>query len=388
MNRTREVVALLLLGGAVLTGCEASDGTGPRSGRDPRELTGQYAWVLESFDQTPPRGHPVVELEWVIPSRYDDEVFRVYSRRSSASFYSLIATVTSCSGGVCRYQDTNVTGGQSYDYYVATYDDRSGAELGTSLAVQVQVPVRPNLPSPSNLTTVALDDAVFLRWDATGAVRYMVLAQENNGTVFLIGETDGLSYFDSRAQNGNAYRYFVASVDGFGHVGTPSQSAPTYPRPDYFSEVVYVHADNPAASGFRFVTSGSQDPIVGGGSPNAQWRLEAVNGTFRIMPLGQTAITSGRFTTALTCGPGSEANCVDIRTAPPATEFGATPVVVQTGYTHVLRVVGSDNRTHFAKLRVQGTSVDSQGRRLMVFDWAYQLRPDEPSLSVVPEGRL
>jgi hypothetical protein len=213
-----------------------------------------------------------------------------------------------------------------------------------------------------------------------------VLAQENGGTVFLIGETDGLSFYDSRAVNGNVYRYYVSGVDDWGHVGTPSQSAQTYPRPDFFSDVVFAHSDNAAASGFRFVSSDTQDPIVSGTSPDAQWRLEVVNGVFRIQPLGQTAITSGTFTTSLSCGPGSEANCVDVRAAPPATQFGLQSVVVQTGYTYVLRVSGADNRTHFGKLRVQGTAVDAQGRRVVVFDWAYQLRPDEPSLSVIPGG--
>jgi hypothetical protein len=82
----------------------------------------------------------------------------------------------------------------------------------------------------------------------------------------------------------------------------------------------------------------------------------------------------------LSCGPGSEANCVDVRTAPADTQFGTTSVIVETGFTYMLRTIGSDNRVHYAKLRVTGTSVDSQSRRLIVFDWAYQIRPDERTL--------
>ncbi len=376
-------IGVLIAGGA-LPACDSIEGTGPGSSVDPRNLNGRYSWVLETFDQTTPRGYPAVELSWELPSRYRDEVFRVYSRRSSGS-YRLIATVTSCSEGVCRYSDVNVTGGPSYDYYIAAFDERDGVEVGTSQAIRIEVLQRPSLTPPLSPSAIALDGAVFARWGSTGALKYLVFARENAGPSALIGETDGLSFLDTRATNGNAYRYLIAGVDEFGHVSNLSQTPDAFPRPDYFADVIYAHSDNAAASGFRFVTSETQDPIVGGSSPTAQWRLEVVGGIFRIQPLGQTAITSGTFTTMLSCGPGSDADCVDVRTAPAATQFGSAAVNVQTGFTYVLRVVGTDNFTRFAKIRVQGTTVDNQGRRLMVFDWAYQLRADEPSLDLASD---
>jgi len=374
----------MTFGIVVVAGCEPVDGTGPGSGSGARNLSGSYGWELERFEQSSARGHPVVELSWELPSRYDNEVFRVYSRRSSGGSYTLIATVTSCSAGICRYDDTNVVGGRSYDYYVATYDQDDAFESATSDAIRVDVAQTPNLASPGSPTAVALDGAVFLQWQSTGAQRYLVLAQQDAGTLFLVGETDGVSYFDSRALNGSRYRYYLASVDEYGHVSALSSTGDAFPRPDYFSDVLFAHADNPAASGFRFVDNDVQDPVVPGTSMSAQWRLEVVNGVARIQPLGETAITWGTFTTMLTCGPGSEASCVDVRTAPSGTQFGASPVPVEVGFTYVLRVIGPDNRTHYAKLRVQGTAMDNQGRRLMVFDWAYQLRPDERSLSLIP----
>ena len=85
-------------------------------------------------------GHPVVALSWEIPPRYSEEAFRVYARGGSAGGYILIATVTSCSDGVCRYDDTNVVHGGSYDYYVATVDEWDGSEWGSSEAIRVDVP--------------------------------------------------------------------------------------------------------------------------------------------------------------------------------------------------------------------------------------------------------
>lgn len=374
----------LAAGLVLIAGCDSIDATGPGGGnRDPRNLDGFYEWLLEGFDGVRPYGIGVVELTWELPTRYDGEVFRVYGRRSSSGSYRLIATVTSCAEGVCRYQDPNIFEGGSYDYYVASVDERDGTEEGTSAAIRIEVPSRPTLATPGSPVTVALDNAVYVTWGSSGARSYRVLVTEDGGQRFAIGETDGLGFLDTRAENGSAYTYHVASVDEWGHVSDLVATAAAYPRPDYYSELVFVDADNPGASGFRFVDSETLDPIVAGDSPAAQWRLETASGTFMIRPLGQTTVTQGIFTTMLTCGPGSDDDCEDVREAPPSSEFGGGAVPVSAGNTHVFRVVGPDNRVHYAKLRVQGTVTDGQGRRLMVFDWAYQLRPDETSLDLI-----
>jgi hypothetical protein len=378
-NWRRALVLSVMVGG--LAACDVVDAIGPGSGLAPRSLAGEYGWEFQRWDSGTARGYPVVNLTWEVPSQHGREVFRVYSRRSGGS-YVLIATVSSCSGGVCRYTDTNVSSGQSYDYYVATYDDFDNTEHGSSQSIRVTAPARPALQTPGTPTTIALDGAVFLRWTSTGAHRYIIVAQPENGVQYIIGETDGLTFLDNRAQNGTRYRYHVAGVDAAGHVSALGSGADGVPRPDFHADVLYAHSDNPQASGFRFVANETQNPIVSGTSTEAQLRLEVVSGALRIQPLGQTTITAGTFTTQLTCGPGSDANCVDIRNAPSAASFGSSAVAVQTGNTYVLRVIASDNRPHYAKIRVQGPGVDGQGRRLIVFDWAYQLRPDDTRLNV------
>src|SRR5690606_4782155 len=155
------------------------------------------------------------------------------------------------------------------------------------------------------------------------------------------------------------------------------------PRPDYHAELIYPLADSAQASGFRFTDSEDDNPIVPGTAAAAQWRLESGPSGLRIVPLGQTRVTDGIFTTALTCGPGSEADCQYVATAPASSAFGTEPVAVSTGNTYVFEVAAG-GLVHFAKIRVQGDGADAQGRNVMVLDWAYQLVPDEPSLDLSP----
>lgn len=380
MNGKLALQSGLLFFAALGAGCEAVEGTGPGTQYEPRLLDGEYNYVFEQWNQGTPQGHPAVQLTWQLPSSYRNEPFRVYAGEAGGG-YGLIATVTSCKDGVCAYTDTNVLHGQSYDYYVATLDERDGAELATSEAIRVSVPQRPTVAVPGSIRATALDGAAFVQWAASGAERYMILSEAESGDTFLIGETDGTSFIDDRADNGIRYRYFLAAVDQAGHVSSLSSGAQATPRPDFFADIVYATADSIQASGFRFVTAETGDPIVRGDADNAHWRLEASGNSLLIVPRNGSTITAGTFTTALTCGPGSDANCVDIRVAPATSEFGSGAVTAQSGNTYVMRVTASDNRIHYAKIRVQGSSVETGGKRLLIFDWAYQLKPDEPSLN-------
>lgn len=357
-------------------------GTGPGSWDDPRNLTGDYRWVFSGYDNGQPYGYPSVELTWDMPRDANFDPFRVWARNSRGGSWELIATVTSCIDGFCRYLDVNVAQGESYDYYITTVDEWDGADIGASSDVRVDVPRDPDLDSPTGVDAVSLDGAAYLRWDATGALLYEVWAEPEGESIFLIGETDGTSYMDDRAENGVRYRYWVAAVDGDGYRSALSSSATAIPRPDYHTDVVYSFSDQTDQSGFRFVTSEDQNPIVSGTSGSAQWRLEEVGGILRLQPLGSTRITSGTFTTQLTCGPGSEADCVEVASAPGDGSFGSSPVAVAAGHTYVFSVTGDDGRRHFAKIRVQAGTVDTSGRDLIIFDWAYQLRSDEPSLQL------
>lgn len=375
----------ILLGALlVAAACDPSDSIGIGGDFDPRGLDASYTWVLERWNQGDPQGHPLVELSWELPPRYQGEAFRVYSRGGLAGDYILIATVTSCSAGICRYGDTNIAHGESYDYYVASVDERDGRELGTSEAIRVDVPNASSGSIPSAPTAVSMDGAVFLSWVPSGAQRYIVVSELENGDVFLIGETDGTSFVDDRAENGSRHRYYLASVDTNDHVSGLSSFVDAFPRPDYYAEIVYSGAAAPALSGFRFVSDPvNQNPVVNGSDASRHWRLIETGGTLRIEPAPGNGIYSGGFTTQLTCGAGSEADCEDIRTAPADSEFSGDSVAVEAGFTYVLRLV-EGSQVRFAKLRVQGESQGTEGR-LIVFDWAYQTRVNERTLNQVPE---
>jgi hypothetical protein len=346
----------------------------------PSDLMATYEWELDRWQNGEPVGSPRVELVWSIPSGWQGDPFRVYARRGSGAF-ALIATVTSCAQGICTYVDSNVRSGETYEYFVAAFDERSRREAESG-RVSVVVPSFTLPATPTDLTVTGLDAMSFIRWRQTGAQRFRVLLQVGD-TYFDLGETDSQSFLDDRAENGVEHRYLVAAIDTLGHFSRLSAVGIGVPRPDYHAELIYPREVNVAESGFRFVEAPeTQDPIISGDSPVAQWRLETIDGVVAIRPLGSTRITQGTFTTALSCGPGAEPDCVDVTQAPAASAFGDQPVAVQSANTHVFRVIGPDSRVHYAKVRVLGVTRDSQNRPVMIFDWAYQLRPDDVRLDI------
>jgi hypothetical protein len=380
--KTRLPFLLLFL----LAGCDGERGIVVPRVDPPADVTATYAWELHSWQAGEPIGSPRVVLEWSIPAGWQGEPFRIYARGGAGQFFP-IATVTSCAEGVCSYVDTNVQGGSTYEYFVAAVDERSGREQ-QSARLQIAVPVYSAPAPPTDLRVTGLDAMSFLQWRQGQAQRFRVLLQEGQ-TFFDLGETDSQSFLDARATNGVEHRYQIAAIDELGHFSRLSTVGIGVPRPDYHAELLYPREVNAAESGFRFVPSPDvQDPVLPGDSPQAQWRLETVGGEIVIRPLGATRVTQGTFTTALSCGPGAESDCIDVREAPAASAFGETPVVAHSAHTYVLRVQSSDNRTHFAKVRVLGTTRDAQARPVLVFDWAYQLRPDDVRLGVGGSGVL
>lgn len=383
--RARAALVLLSFAGG-MAACNGDDGVRVTPGDfDPEILDVRPAWLEEGWIGRDPLGTPAVQLVWELPENWDGEVFRIYSRRSGAGNYLLVATVTSCAAGQCVYTDTNVEAGRSYDYFVAALDERSGDEVGESEAWSVTVPQAAQPTLPTGVSAIPLDGAIYLTWASTGAEKYRVFLEgiDQDSVFFELGATDGIGFLDSRTDNGTRYAYRVAAVDENGFVSRRSESAAAIPRPDYHAELIYALADSAQASGFRFTESEDEAPILAGVSTEAQWRLESVGGELQIVPRGGTLVTEGIFTTDLSCGPGSEADCEHISQAPAQSAFAADPVAVQAGNTYVFQVT-VNGQAHFGKVRVQGDAVDSAGHRVVIFDWAYQLVANEPSLNLSP----
>lgn len=356
----------------------------------PTDLYASYAWVLEDFQNGQPVGYPSVQINWLPPRNWDDEVFRVYGKRATASGFTLIATVTSCTDLGCVYTDRNVAHGQDYEYYVAAYDERTAQETASDFRDVVRVPANQRPAAPTSPQAVGLDDAVYLRWTPAAAngsnvSRYLVYLTRLDGETYTyaVGQTDGTGYLDERAENGSQFGYRIATVDTLGHVSNLSSEVLAIPRPDFTGELIYAFADSVAASGFRFQASESANPIVSGSSPTAQWRLESTASGYRIVPLNGTQVTEFGRTTALACGPGSDAGCVAARTAP-TTGYTTQPIFVDPEYSYVFRVAGANGQPHYGVVRVTMLGSDQNGRDLMIFDWAYQTLPNQPQLNLSP----
>lgn len=326
-----------------------------------------------------------VYVTWELAPDWNEESFRVYSRRVTDRDYFLIAEVSSCADGMCGYEDRNVLAGRTYEYYVSAVDPDSGAETASEYSVEVAVP-EPIPPAvPAGLAVVALDDANYLRWssNARGASDfsfYRVYLREAEGEEFLLGETDSEGFLDLLAANGTTYRYFVTSVDDQGHESAGSTVASGTPRPDYHGEWIYGFGDEPAFSGFRFQADEGSDPVMSGSSPSRHFRLEVDAAGWWLVPGPQAEVHPVALeTTALRCGPAADAGCADVERAP-TTGYVSRAVGLVPQMSYVLRVRGDDGRLHYGVIRVVLLGFDQDDRALMIFDWAYQLQPDNPAL--------
>ncbi len=323
-----------------------------------------------------------VILTWELHPDWNGESFRVYSKRDTDADFFRIAEVTSCAGGVCTYTDVNVLEGIRYRYFVSSVNIE-GLE-SPSQEIEVLVPVFDPPPAPAGLQAVALDGTVYIHWESNARTDpdfsyYRVYLADAAGDVFL-GETDSEGFIDQLATNGTTFSYFVSAVDVNGDEGSVSVTASATPRPDFHGELILAYQDAPGASGFRFQETEFSDPIVDGDSPSRHFRLESDGFTWWIVPGPNAEIRpDGVFTTALKCGVAADAGCQDLRVAP-TSGYTTAPASVGSELTYAMRVVGDDGQIHYGAVRVGILGFDQNDAALMIFDWAYQLQPGNPSL--------
>jgi hypothetical protein len=392
--RTLHRLSLIVGAAALLGACDSADtivGGGGNAPEAPRDLTAQAAWVLDGFSGNAAVGHDVVNLAWKPPASWYDEAFRVYGRRHGDSRYTLLATVTSCTTAGCTYVDRDVAAGSTYDYYVATYSQQYDEETPSQYSETATVPSGGKPSAPVADSTIALDNALYVRWHPTGSAgslwKYQVYITRvgTSSSLYQAGETDSRGFVDLRAANGTEYAYRIAAVDTVGRVSDLSNEITGRPRPDARAELIYAYADSAAKSGFQFQGTESTLPIVAGSSPSAQWRFEVdpANG-WRIVPLNGTGIVEYGRTTDIACGPGADATCKAVTRAP-AGGYQTTPIAVNSEYSYVLKVVGpADARPHYGVVRVTLLGRDAAGKALMIFDWAYQTAADDTRLDLMP----
>lgn len=351
-----------------------------------------------SGSASPPRNLDVsyyagaVLLTWDLPSRWDGEFFRIYGRRVTDSDFFLVADVTNCSDGACAYSDRNVVPNVTYEYYVASVDPRSGAEAPSAYSVEILVPRPDPPPVPGEVEAIALDNAIFLRWNqASRAVDdfhfYRVYLEEADGGSFLLGETDSEGFLDLLVENGATYGYFVTAVDRQGHESGGSFLAEATPRPDFRGELLYAVEDRSSQAGFIFRESEDLDPVVSGNDPARHFRVEIdAEGWWLVPGPGVQVHQDSWFTTSLRCGPAADAGCTDLRVAPLA-GYGTQDMQLVPELSYVLRVPAEGGGWRYGVIRVSHVGFAQDGA-IVIFDWAYQLQVGNPALSPVPDAPI
>ncbi len=366
-----------------LTACETSEVLVPVNG-------GASPSAPRNLDVTYYAG--AVLVSWDLPSRWDGEFFRVYGRRVSDADFFLVADVTNCSDGACAYSDRNVVRNVTYEYYVASVDPGSGAETPSDFSVEVFVPRFDPPPTPGDVEAVALDDAIFLRWNTAARAAddfhfYRVYLEEAEGGGALLGETDSEGFLDLLVQNGSTYGYFVTAVDLQGHESPGSFLAEGTPRPDFRGELLYAFEDQPGRSGFVFRESEDLDPQVPGTDPGRHFRVEIdADGWWLVPGPGAQLHQEAYFTTSLRCGPAADAGCTDLRVAP-SSGYGTQDMQLTPELSYVLRVPAEGGGWRYGVIRVSHVGFAQDGA-IVIFDWAFQLQVGNPALSPAPNPSI
>jgi hypothetical protein len=373
----RALTVLGLLAVVSLGGCEVRDPGIVGPGNDPappRNVGATY------YDRA-------VTVTWDLDPAWAGESFRVYGKRVTDQAFFRVAEVTSCIDGSCRYVDLNIVAGARYEFYVAAVS-ADGIETPSDVSVEVDVPHPIAPPTPGGLDVVPLDGAVYLRWNdhsraASDFAFYRVYLQGANGSgTFLLGETDSEGFLDLLAENGTTYAYFVSAVDEFGHESQGSTLVQGTPRPDFHGELVYAWDDQPDLSGFRFQEDESLNPIVPGNSVNRHFRIESdVDGWWLVPAPGVEVHREAYLTTAIRCGPGSDATCTELSEAP-ASNYSGEDLGLLPGLTYVVRVPAGGGLWRYGALRVSHVGWAQEGA-IVIFDWAYQLQVGNVALAPV-----
>lgn len=374
----RRAALLTLLSVFSLSGCNSHDGVLVVQDQPaaPRALSASYY-------------AGAVTVQWELAPNWDGEAFRVYSKRVTDASFFFIAEVTSCSQGLCSYQDYNIVPDETYEYYVSAVGQSSGLETASEDTVEVYVPVSTPPPVPDNPAVIALDGANYITWGANARTvsdfSFYYVYLDDGGQTYLLGDTDSEGFLDLLAVNGSTYSYFVTSVDSYGHESQGSVSASGTPRPDYHGEYMYDYAADPTMSGFRFQID-ETTAAVGDGSVGGDWdfRLETDASGSWLVPNSGTEVVDAGFTTALKCGVGADAGCSDVSVAP-STGYTTADVLLTEEYSYVLRVT-IGGVTNYGVIRVTHLGTDQNGDAIMIFDWAYQLQAGNPDLAPATGG--
>ena len=166
-------------------------------------------------------GNRFVFLSWLAPSRNGGSAISGYKIYVSSDGGSSFNLVTSVGSSTLSYNDTGLTGGQTYYYYVsATNFAGEGADSNEVNATPYSIP-----SAPQSLQTQVGNSYVVLSWSApsfTGGLTitgYNVYSSINGGNTFsLVTSVSGstLSYNNTGLINGQIYYFEVSAINSAG----------------------------------------------------------------------------------------------------------------------------------------------------------------------------
>ncbi|MCD8385129.1 MAG: Ig-like domain-containing protein, partial [Clostridiales bacterium] len=127
--------------------------------------------------------------------------YRVYYKASTASTFSNYVNATAGSDST-QSVTMNLTGGTSYDFYIAAYASGSLSAASETMTILY-------LKTPA-VTLTKTDTGVQLRWSAiTGAEEYQIYRRSGDGAYALLAATEDVTWLDSDITEGVTYTYQV-----------------------------------------------------------------------------------------------------------------------------------------------------------------------------------
>ncbi len=222
--------------------------------------------------------------------------------------------------------------------------------------------------SPRNLWTESGDNAVEIFWNRnreSDVAGYNVFVSSSyEGRYDLIGSTSSSNFLDLGARNGYTYYYAVTAFDYDGNESPLSVDvAYDVPRPEGYDVVVYNFRQFTSTSGYDF----SEFHVIPFDHQYTDMYFDNDRGVPYMNVRPDTDIQD--------LGPTN--SLLDIRVAPSNGWSPTHDVQLRVGHTYAVWTWDD----HYAKFRVISLSANR-----VVFDWAYQLQPANPSFKPVPGG--
>lgn len=204
-------------------------------------------------------GDKIAYLRWQSPSNNggsDITEFRIY-RSLSTGNGALIASV---SFDAFTYNDSNLTNGTAYYYYITAVNDNGEGERSN------QISVRPAMTSftptePRNVRTTAGLNSVYLSWiipyseGLSPITHYRIYKRNSNGNMVLFSEVNEniMNLSDTSLTAYNTYYYSVSAVNSLGE-SRKSDTVSAIPLPqNALTENLWMSIENDIAPALRKV---------------------------------------------------------------------------------------------------------------------------------------